>query len=639
MSGLPVTVSSLTSYNVVYTGCSGKEVGLYDRVNRRLYFVNKSTGAYVGYSQLPVGTSTPYSYSVSFADDKLWISNGYSWTGYQVSNYGLQTSNILGPFCDNSSVSVNFTINSLTFNTGNIFTAQLSDANGNFSSPTSIGTVTSTTATTISASIPANTPAGGSYRIRVVSSNPVQVGGDNGTNITVNVPNVNLGPNVSMCPGDTTVLTAPAGVLSYNWSNGGINQVLNVTTANTYSVTVSNGVCSKADTIVVSALAAPTPSLSDTTTVCANSTVLNPGTFSAYAWNTGATSSTLTANTSGLYKVTVTGSNTCTASDQSFVNLLKPNISTGDTAICLGDTVEMTTATGCYFTLTTIGNSTYSNTTTYYSAGDDRGGIAVTPDYVYYTGDSYTARYNPNLNSYVSLARRDGIFSDLSSGQLYTFWNTTYNDFAYSSSYTSGISALRLMDASLNYSGAAINLSQTINASGNSYVFAGSGFVVLWSGYDTHFYKIDLPSGVVTDLGVFDLSTVRYNSESWASWGIAECNGSGYSFVFRSNSNSTYGTSYNQITRFDLSTSSFSQASTFNNIGLGDMACITYSPWHNRWYFQSEYSTYFGSNSENLGYANANHNGAGGSGSFNTFSWSTGAVSYTHLTLPTTPYV
>jgi hypothetical protein len=626
VSGLPVAVSSLTYYNVVYTGCSGKEVGVYDRINRRLYFINKSTGAYVGYSQLPVGASSPNSYSISFADDKLWISNGYSWTGYKVSNYGLQTSNILGPFCDNSGVSVNFTINSLTFNTGNIFTAQLSDASGSFSSPTSIGTVTSTTATTITASIPANTTAGGSYRIRVVSSNPVQVGGDNGTNITINVPNVNLGPNVSMCPGDTTVLTAPAGVLSYNWSNGSINQILNVTTANTYTVTVSNGVCSKADTIVVSALTTPTPSLSDTTTVCANSTVLNPGSFTSYSWNTGATSSTLTASTSGLYKVTVTGSNTCTTSDQSYVNLLKPNISTGDTTICVGDTVEMTTSTGCYFSLSTIGNTTYSNTTTYYSAGDDRGGIAVTPNYVYYTGDSYTARYNPNLNSVVSLSRRDGIFSDLSSGQLYTFWNTTYNDFAYSSSYTSAISALRLMDASLNYTGSVINLSQTINASSNSYVFAGSGFVVLWSGYDTHFYKIDLPSGNVTDLGIFDLSSVRYNSESWASWGVAECNGTGYSFVFRANSNSTYGTSYNQITRFNLSTSSFSQASTFNNIGLGDMACITYSPWNSRWYFQSEYSTYFGSNNENLGYANANHNGVGGNSSINSFAWSTGST-------------
>ena len=626
VSGLPVTVSSLTNYNVVYTGCSGKEVGLYDRVNRRLYFVNKSTGAYVGYSQLPVGTSTPYSYSVSFDDDKLWISNGYSWTGYKVSNYGLQTSNILGPFCDNSAVSVNFTINSLTFNSGNVFTAQLSDANGNFSSPTSIGTVTSTTATTISATIPANTPAGGSYRIRVVSSNPVQVGGDNGTNITINVPNVNLGPNVSMCPGDTTVLTAPAGVLSYNWSNGSINQVINVTAAGTYSVTVSNGVCSKADTIVVSTLTAPSPTLPDTTTVCANSTVLNPGTFTSYAWNTGATSSTLTASTSGLYKVTVTGSNTCTAEDQSFVNLLKPEINTGDTAICVGDTVNMQTLTGCYFVMSSMTNLNYSQVGAGSYTGDDRGGIAVTPNYVYLTGDNGTARYSANnLSSPIQLSIRDGLFSDLSTGQLYSFWNSTQNNFGPSSTYVNNINSLRYMDASLNYTGSVISLSQTINAGYGSMVLAGSGYVVLWAVNDYHFYKIELPSGQVTDLGSYNMTPARYGSENWASWGIAECNGAGYSFVFRANGNTSLGTNINEITRFDLTTTTFSTASAFTGQNLSDMASITYSPWHSRWYFHSEGYNFAGSYTENLGYADANHNGAGGSNSYNTFAWSTSA--------------
>ncbi|MGB0390609.1 MAG: T9SS type A sorting domain-containing protein [Salibacteraceae bacterium] len=626
ISNMPASYT-LTGYNIIYTGCPGKEIGLYDRLNKKLLFINKATGAYVGASQLPTTAGTPYNWGVSFADDKLWVLNGTSWNSYSTISFGLQTSAISGPFCDNSNVSINFTINSLTFNSGNVFTAQLSDANGSFSSPTTLGSVTSTTAATIAGVIPANTPAGGKYRIRVVSSNPVQTGNDNGTNITINVPTVNLGPDQTICPGDTSVLTAPLGVLSYNWSTGGTNQIENVTTAGTYSVTVSNSVCSKSDTITVSTLPAPTPSLSDTTTVCGSSTVLNPGSFSAYAWSNGATSTTLTVSNSGLFIVTVTGSNTCTTTDSAFVNLLDPTITTGDTNICAGDSLTMQTESGCYFNMTSINNTSYYAVNSYTSVGDDKGGIAVTPNYIYYTGDNYTARYDLNLSSYVRYSQKDGLFSDLSSGSLYTFWSTTYNGFTNSYTYTSSINAIRPLNASLGYVGSPIMLSQSINAGSGSMVFAGSGFVVLWSAADYHLYKIELPSGTVTDLGYENsFYNTRYSSESWASWGIAECNAQGHSFVFRANYNSSWGTDVNEITRFDLDTRTYSTASNFSGLSLGSMACITYSPWNSRWYYQSEYSTYFSNFSEHLGYASAVHNGSGGSSSYNSYAWSNSAT-------------
>lgn len=635
VSGMP-SGRIITGYNVVYIGCSGKEIGLYDRANRQFFFINKTTGAFVGASQLPSTAATPSNYGVSYTNDKLFVNGAFTWTDYNVSNFGLQTSSISGPFCDGSNVSINFSINALTFNSGNVFTAQLSDASGSFVSPTTIGSVTSTTASTIAGVIPVNTIPGGNYRVRVVSSNPIQTGGDNGTNITVNVPNVNLGPDQSICPGDTSILTAPSGVLSYNWSSGGTNQIEQVTTSGTYSVTVSNSVCSESDTIVVSTLAAPAPTLVDTASICANSLTLSPGSFSSYAWSTGATSSTLTASSSGLYVVTVTGSNTCTTVDYSYVNLLKPTITVGDTSICSGDSIELITETGCYFYLSSITNSNYYNVYSSVAHGDDRGGIAVTPNYMYYTGDSYTARYDVNLASYTQLSVRDGIFSDLSSGQLYSFWSSTYSAFSSSSTYTQNINALRTMDADLNYTGNVINLSQTINASYGSMVFAGSGFVVLWSYYDSHFYKIELPSGTVTDLGSETLSNSRIQTENWASWGVAECNGNGYSFVYRATTNTTLGTNYNSITRYDLGTDTYSVASSFNNITLGDMACITYSPWNSRWYFNSESSYYFGSYSENIGYASASHNGNGGSGVLNNFAWSNSSTNPSTVVAPTT---
>lgn len=64
-----------------------------------------------------------------------------------------------------------------TFNAGNIYTAQLSDASGSFASPTNIGTLSSTgNSGTISITIPANTAAGTGYQIQIVASSPATTG-------------------------------------------------------------------------------------------------------------------------------------------------------------------------------------------------------------------------------------------------------------------------------------------------------------------------------------------------------------------------------------------------------------------------------------------------------------------------------
>lgn len=88
-------------------------------------------------------------------------------------------------FCQGQNLTINYTVN-CTFPTGNIFTAQLSDAAGSFASPVPIGTVTSTGSGSISANI-GSSVAGTGYRIRVISSNPVGVTSPaNGTNLTIN---------------------------------------------------------------------------------------------------------------------------------------------------------------------------------------------------------------------------------------------------------------------------------------------------------------------------------------------------------------------------------------------------------------------------------------------------------------------
>lgn len=90
--------------------------------------------------------------------------------------------------CSNGqSGTVNFTSVG-TFNAGNVFTAELSDATGSFASSTSIGTLTlsgTDPSGTINFTIPAGTASGTTYRIRVSSSDPGINGSENGTDISI----------------------------------------------------------------------------------------------------------------------------------------------------------------------------------------------------------------------------------------------------------------------------------------------------------------------------------------------------------------------------------------------------------------------------------------------------------------------
>ena len=107
----------------------------------------------------------------------LWVSTSFAQT---ISTTALSSTS----FCQNESLDVDFTITG-TYNSGNSFTAELSDASGSFTSPVTIGTLVGTSAGTISATLPNLMTSGTLYRIRVVASNPAVTGTDNGSDLTI----------------------------------------------------------------------------------------------------------------------------------------------------------------------------------------------------------------------------------------------------------------------------------------------------------------------------------------------------------------------------------------------------------------------------------------------------------------------
>ena len=107
----------------------------------------------------------------------------------------------LSSFCDGGALTVSYTVvPEGSFNNGNVFTAELSNATGSFSSPVTIGTSVSINSGNISAVIPPGTGYGTQYRIRVISSNPVVTSDPNTSDITV---------NVSPAPPSTGTITQP----------------------------------------------------------------------------------------------------------------------------------------------------------------------------------------------------------------------------------------------------------------------------------------------------------------------------------------------------------------------------------------------------------------------------------------------
>ncbi len=281
-------------------------------------------------------------------------------------------------FCAGATNTLNYTATG-TYTSGNIFTAQLSNAAGSFATPTTIGSLVSTTSGSIPITIPIASLTGANYRMRVISSSPAVTGSDNGSNITIHaLPTIlaNASP-ISVCQGNTLTLSGSGGN-TYTWSNSVNNGVAFIpSSTTTYTVTGTDAFgCSKTNTITVPVNPIPTVTCSvlPNDTVCAGTlcTLTGAGATS-YTWTNGV-SNNISFIPTVTTTYTVTGSSAGCTSTSTMSIKVNPlpiiNVTTipNDT-ICAGESVSLT-ASGAQNYSWTNGvqngiNFTPANTTNY----------------------------------------------------------------------------------------------------------------------------------------------------------------------------------------------------------------------------------------------------------------------------------
>ena len=200
-------------------------------------------------------------------------------------------------------------------------------------------------------------------------------------------PITNLGPDQTLCEGETATLSVQENNATYLWNTTEITQSIDVTTTGTYTVEVTLNGCTSYDTIQVTFEETPTTNLGNDVELCDGDSMVFDAFYSAsatYLWQDGSTNSTYTSTTTELVWVTVTlGS--CSYTDSVNVEVFPtPYTDLGsDTVACEGESVTIgdpvtgatylwntgattstidVTTSGTYSVTATLGDCSHSDT-------------------------------------------------------------------------------------------------------------------------------------------------------------------------------------------------------------------------------------------------------------------------------------
>lgn len=145
-----------------------------------------------------------------------------------------------------------------------------------------------------------------------------------------------------LCEGEVIILEEFSGFPIYEWSTGGNNSSISVSSPGIYSLIVTNEFgCTGESFVEVVGLPTPMPVITGPATICSGgSAILKVDSiFQSFMWNTGDTSSTISINNPGIYSVTVTGAEVCpgVAMIEVMAADTIPLMILGDTIRCAGD--------------------------------------------------------------------------------------------------------------------------------------------------------------------------------------------------------------------------------------------------------------------------------------------------------------
>jgi len=164
-----------------------------------------------------------------------------------------------------------------------------------------------------------------SQSITVTESGTYTVNVDNGlciTELSENIifnatPVVDLGPDVSLCEGDSLMICGPLGVQLYEWCNGENTQCISVNAENsTICLTAYSFIgCESSDTIEIEIANAEAPIievLNGTANACKGDTLILQSNLPVHSWSTGSITQGIEVTESGDYWLIATNVNGCT---------------------------------------------------------------------------------------------------------------------------------------------------------------------------------------------------------------------------------------------------------------------------------------------------------------------------------------
>jgi hypothetical protein len=168
---------------------------------------------------------------------------------------------------------------------------------------------------------------------------------------------IHLGPDTTLCPGNSIMLNAGNGYVTYKWQDGSVDSVFKVKQPGTYFLAATDACgITFSDTIIINAHPPIPFYIGADTSICAGDTLIitAPPGFIKYQWNTYHIISDTGAvvkvfpDTSFMYKTTAELSSGCFASDSLFVGVKHvPPVHLGkDTSFCAGQSVVLHAGAG-----------------------------------------------------------------------------------------------------------------------------------------------------------------------------------------------------------------------------------------------------------------------------------------------------